>query len=172
MLCRNLTPLLTSPSSISRLCFFVMEGVYIQQGAREPQSTTPEGIMLFWGLKAGERPFPYGLLRDMPPPPLHPPTGSAFAPSTVPSWISSDTCMQVWKHQQTAQRQGRQKKRRGGGGWRPDGGGEAGGGGGFGSKPASGCLTAAVPYFPASNCNPPGQGAKRRRKDQFLDAGK
>jgi hypothetical protein len=23
--------------------FFVMEGVYIQQGAREPQSTTPEG---------------------------------------------------------------------------------------------------------------------------------
>jgi hypothetical protein len=79
-----------------------------------------------------------------------------------------------WKHQQTARRQGRQKKRGGGApptggrgrGWRPDGGGEAGGGGGggFGSKPANGCLTAAAPYFPASNRNPPGQGVKRRRK--------
>jgi hypothetical protein len=38
----------------------------------------------FLGFCAGERPFPHGLLRAMPPPPLHPPTGSAFAPSTVP----------------------------------------------------------------------------------------
>jgi hypothetical protein len=87
-----------------------------------------------------------------------------------------------WKHQQIARPASGVSKGGGWGclppptggrgrGWRPDGGGEAGGGGGFGSKPVSGCLTAAVPYFPpASNCNPPGQAANRRRKDQ-LDAG-
>jgi hypothetical protein len=41
----------------------------------------------FWGFCAGGRPVPRGLFRAVQPPPSHPPAGSAFLPSTGPSWL-------------------------------------------------------------------------------------